>query len=163
MIAFLFRHRDRLLGLWGIGFLVLAWPPRGMPSSLFLLVGGITLRLWARAHIGPHSRGRNLSAPMRCTGGPYAFLAHPLYVANLLVVAGLALQIAGLSLATVAALAGPTLLYALLGRAESRHLRETSPPDRFHPLPWAQRRMASEWASLLPPLVLWLALGALAP
>lgn len=163
MIAYLFRHRDRLLGLWGIGFLGLMWPPRGMPSSLFLLVGGITLRLWARAHIGPHSRGRNLSAPVRCAGGPYAFLDHPLYAANLLVVASLALQVAGPTVAAVAALAGPTLLYALLGRAESRHLLETSPPVRTRPLPWVQRRMASEWASLLPPLALWLALGALAP
>jgi protein-S-isoprenylcysteine O-methyltransferase Ste14 len=132
-------------------------------SSVVLLAAGLALRLWARAHIGPHSRGRNLSAPVRCTGGPYAFLAHPLYVANLLVIAALALQIAGPSAAAAAALTGPALLYVLLARAETRHLLATAPPERTHPLPWAQRRMASEWASLLPPVVLWLALGALAP
>jgi protein-S-isoprenylcysteine O-methyltransferase Ste14 len=162
-MAFLFRHRDRLLGAWGVGFLALSCPPRGLPSSVVLLAAGIALRLWARAHIGPHSRGRNLSAPVRCTGGPYAFLAHPLYVANLLVIAALALQIAGPSPAAAAALTGPTLLYVLLARTETRHLLATAPPERPRPLPWAQRRMASEWASLLPPLALWLALGALAP
>jgi protein-S-isoprenylcysteine O-methyltransferase Ste14 len=161
--TFLFRHRDRLLSAWGAGFLVLAWPPRGFGASLVLLIAGGALRLWARAHIGPHSRGRNLSAPVRCAGGPYALLPHPLYVANLLVIAALALQVAGPSVAAGAALAGPALLYAALARAESRHLRATSPPVRTEALPWSQRRMASEWASLLPPAGLWVLFWMLAP
>jgi len=161
--AFLFRHRDRLLALWGAGFLALGWPPRGMPASVVLLAAGAALRLWARAHIGPHSRGRNLSAPVRCAGGPYALLRHPLYAANLLAIAALAFQTAGPSVGAALALVGPVALYAVLGRAESRHLDTLNPPVRTAPLPWDQRRMGSEWASLLPPALLWIALGAFAP
>lgn len=163
MTPFLFRHRDRLLAVWGAGFLVLAWPPRGFGASLLPLLAGAALRLWARAHIGPHSRGRNLFAPVRCAGGPYALLPHPLYAANLLVVSALALQAAGPTVAAAAAVAGPALLYVVLARAEDRHLRAANPPVRSEALPWNQRRLASEWASLLPPSALWILLWMLAP
>ncbi len=160
--GFLFRHRDRLLALWGIVAAVLAWPPRAAPWSVILLGCGFALRLWARAHIGPHSRGRSLEAPERCAGGPYRFLAHPLYAANLLVLSALAFVLAGPGIAALAVMSGPAALYVVLGRAESRHLRDAAPPVRTSPLPRAARRLRSEWASLLPPLALWAALQALA-
>ena len=159
--AFLFRHRDRLLALWGIAVGIAAWPPHGSMSSILLLACGIFLRLWARSHIGPHSRGRDLAAPERCMGGPYRFLAHPLYAANLLVLSALALALAGPGPAALAMLSGPALLYGFLGRAESRHLRDAAPPVRTSPLPSGARRLRSEWASVIPPVALWAILQVL--
>lgn len=152
----LFRHRDRLVGAWGLVAIAASWPPRSWLPSAVPLVLGLLLRLWARAHIGPHSRGRILSSPERCTGGPYRFLSHPLYAANLLVLLGLASALVGPDAAVLAILSGPTVLYILLGRVESRRLRELDPPIRNHPLPRAERKLRSEWASLVPPVVLWL-------
>jgi len=155
VISFLFRHRDRILAAWGLLAIAVFRPPRGWVPSLAFLLAGFSLRLWARAHIGPHSRGRNLSSPERCTGGPYRWIDHPLYVANLLVIAGVALEIAGPEPAALVILSGPVVLYALLGRAESRRMDASNPPERSTPLPWSERRMASEWASLVPSLLLW--------
>lgn len=152
----LFRHRDRLVAAWGLVAIAAAWPPRGWLPSAIPLSMGLLLRLWARAYIGPHSRGRILSSPERCTGGPYRFLSHPLYAANLLVLLGLASALAGPDVAVFAILSGPTALYILLGRAESRRLRELDPPLRNHPLPRMERKLRSEWASILPPVLLWL-------
>lgn len=159
----LFRHRDRLVAAWGLGAFVLSWPPRGWLPSLLPLLAGFALRLWARAHIGPHSRGRFLSSPERCAGGPYRFLAHPLYVANLLAILAIALALAGPSLAVAGILSGPMLLYAFLGRAETRRMRELAPPARTAALPRAERRLRSEWASILPPAALWAFLQFFAP
>lgn len=159
----LFRHRDRLVAAWGLGAFALSWPPHGWLPSLIPLLLGFALRLWARAHIGPHSRGRFLSSPERCAGGPYRFLAHPLYVANLLAILAIALALAGLSIAMLGILSGPTLLYAFLGHAETRRMRELAPPTRTSALPRAERRLASEWASILPPAALWTFLQLLAP
>ncbi len=44
--------------------------------------------MWAVSHIGAHSRGRSLRAPVLVTSGPYALLRHPLYAGNLLLCAG---------------------------------------------------------------------------
>lgn len=153
--TFLFRHRDRLVGAWGAGSVLALWPPRGWTPSIAAVLAGLTLRLWARRHIGPHSRGRILSNTERCTGGPYRFLDHPLYAANLLVVAGLATLLAGPAPKALPAVLGPAILYAWLAREESRALREARAPERSHPLPRGDRGMRSEWASVLPPLALW--------
>jgi protein-S-isoprenylcysteine O-methyltransferase Ste14 len=88
--------------------------------------------------------------------GPYRFVAHPLYVANLLVIAGLLLQLLGLSLFVLVWLAFPVGLYARLGHAESMLLKRQAPPLREAPFQWTTGRWRSEWASVLPPFILWL-------
>lgn len=154
--TWLFRHRDRLVAAWGLLAVVLSWPPRGWLPSLVPLLAGVALRLWARAHIGPHSRGRILASPERCAGGPYRILAHPLYAANLLSILALALSLVGPSLSALLVLAGPAALYAVLARAETRRLRALDPPVRTTALPRSERRLRSEWASIAPPSALWL-------
>ena len=56
---------------------------------LGMVLIGILLRLWAGAHIGPHSSGIVLTFGPRAKTGPYKILRHPLYLSNLLVSAGL--------------------------------------------------------------------------
>lgn len=156
MTVFLYRFRGELVVLWGMACLPWILPSRGWtPSALFLLAG-LALRAWARRHIGAHSRGRTLACPERVAGGPYRWISHPLYLANLLVLAGLASCVLGPTTVRVAlVLAGPALLYALLARAESRLLRRQDPPARTAPLDAVSGRWRSEWASFLPPILLW--------
>jgi len=156
--SLLFRHRDRLVAFWGLAAIILLWPPRGWLPSALPLLAGFALRLWARAHIGPHSRRRILSSPERCAGGPYSLLAHPLYAANLLAILGLGLALAGPRPIALSVLVGPAALYAALGLAESRRLRAFDPPVRTAPLPRAERNLRAEWASIVPPAALWILL-----
>lgn len=153
--TFLFRHRDRLVGAWGAGAIVASWEPKGWFPSLVPLLAGLALRIWARHHIGPHSRGRILSTAERCTSGPYHFVAHPLYLANLLVVCGIATLLAGPTPTSIALVSGPAALYAWLAHREGAALRNATPRERSRALPASERRLASEWASTAPPLALW--------
>lgn len=156
-VSLAFRTRGILVAGWSALFLVVGWPPGrpGTTASLVPLVLGISLRLWARRHAGAHTRLSVLAAPYRATGGPYAWLRHPLYTANLLVLGALGWRWFGLGWFSSAHLVGPGLLYAFLGRAEERFLDRASPPESSVPVEASDRRFLSEWASVLPPLFLW--------
>ena len=157
MIGFLFARRDLLLAGWCVCWVPFLLPSRGWLPSFLPLAAGLALRAWARRHIGPHSRGRKLECPERSTGGPYRWFPHPLYLANLLVLAGLACCAVGPAPVRCAAiLSGPAVLYALLAHAESRLLRSRDPAARSVPFDAATGRWRSEWASFLPPLALWI-------
>lgn len=121
--------------------------------SLPVLLGGLSLRVWARRHIGLHTRGKRLEAPYRATGGPYRYLSHPLYLANVLVALGCLGAIGGRIGATLLATLPVALLYVLLARGESAFLAAGNPPAQSarldHP-GWAKE----SW-SLVPPLLLW--------
>jgi len=153
--SFLFRFRGELLAAWGIGAAFAAWPPKGCLASLPLLLVGICLRIWARRHIGPHSRGRNLSCPERSTGGPYRHLRHPLYMANLCVVAAIALVLTGPVWQAALLVAGPCGLYALLARAETRFVTRSNAPERVAVHDRTSGKWRSEWASILPQTGVW--------
>jgi protein-S-isoprenylcysteine O-methyltransferase Ste14 len=158
MTTFLFRFRGELLAGWGIAAAVLAWPAKGCLTSLPLLLGGIALRIWARRHIGPHSRGRNLSCPERSTEGPYRFMRHPLYVANLLVVASIALSLTGPTWQFLVVLSGPSILYAFLASAENRFVAASNAPVRSTIHDSVSGKWRSEWASTIPQACVWLLL-----
>ena len=80
--AFLVRHRSRLHGLAYILLLALARPNDRQDALAFLLLLlGFPLRVWA---VGSISKDRVL-----CTWGPYRYTRNPLYLANLLIGAGL--------------------------------------------------------------------------
>jgi len=155
--ALLYRFRGELIVLWSLGCLPWIIPSRSWRPSALLLLAGLALRAWARRHIGAHSRGRILTCPERVVGGPYRWISHPLYLANLLVLAGLAACVAGPRPGRLAlALSGPILLYMLLARAESQLLHGRNPPVRTSPVDAVSGKWRSEWASFLPPLLLWI-------
>jgi len=157
VIPFLYRYRDALIVVWCLAWLPVLLPSARWGLSLGPVLVGLSLRAWARRYIGAHSRGRILSCAERSTGGPYRWFPHPLYLANLLVLTGLAAGLTGPRPPIVAlVVSGPVLLYVFLARAESRLLRTVLPPDRSTPLDPTSGRWASEWASFLPPIAAWL-------
>lgn len=162
MTAFLFWYRGELLAGWGLLAAAYLWPARGCTWSFPLLIAGIGLRLWARRHIGPHSRGRNLACPERSVAGPYRFTRHPLYVANLLVALSIALSLAGASRQAVAIMFVPIALYAWLAHAENRFVAASNAPPRNGSHDRISGKWRSEWASTLPQVALWIALQFLA-
>lgn len=160
MTAWLYRFRGELIALWCLGVALLSWPARGGFLSLVPLSAGLALRVWARRHAGAHTRGREMSAPYRAVGGPYRFLPHPLYAANLLVLTGLAWRLLGdRPLLIGLSLCGPVVLYAVLARAESRLLTQQAAVATNRPLDARAGRWTSEWASLAPPVLAWVLAG----
>lgn len=114
--AFLVRHRSRLHGLAYILLLALARPNDRQDALAFLLLLlGFPLRVWA---VGSISKDRVL-----CTWGPYRYTRNPLYLANLLIGAGLVVNANHwLATATCAILLGVT--YCATIGTEERQLRE---------------------------------------
>ncbi|MDR1811872.1 MAG: hypothetical protein LBQ87_03520 [Candidatus Fibromonas sp.] len=55
------------------------------------------LRVWARMHIGEHSRGRELACPEIVKTGPYRYIRHPLYLSNFMAGVAFAVFHAGFS------------------------------------------------------------------
>ena len=92
----LFRHRGWvpvpfyavLVGCpyWGAETIDVVWP-----SGAALIVLGHLLRIWATRHIGRSARTRRANSAKLVTGGPYAHVRNPLYVANISMGIGFAL------------------------------------------------------------------------
>lgn len=95
MIDGLFRHRGGLLAAVALAALLSAPPATDRLGSAALLAGaGLALRLWAIRHIGGAARTRDTRAPRsRVVSGPYGVVAHPLYLANILLVVALVLTL----------------------------------------------------------------------
>ncbi len=98
------------VGLW------LAQPtPTSTAIGLAIVAIGMIWRTWALGHI---RKDETL-----CTTGPYSLTRHPLYLGNIVVLVGLLTIARSLPLA-IGALAGVTVLYAFVIRAEEAALAE---------------------------------------
>jgi protein-S-isoprenylcysteine O-methyltransferase Ste14 len=53
-----------------------------------LVILGEALRLWGVAYAGEYTRARDVNIPELVTDGPYAFIRHPLYLGNFLLMLG---------------------------------------------------------------------------
>lgn len=130
--AFLFRFRGYILGLFAVGVLLCpAYPLFGeapcvqvlyLCGVLALYALGIFLRVKARMHIGAHSRGRKHDADTLVTSGVYAYMRHPLYCSNSLVIFGVVLLHLGLAPAALLWILVGSLFELALARIEDRFL-----------------------------------------
>jgi len=81
---FLRRHRGKLHLLAFV--LAVAWATPSLAAILLglpLIVIGLALRTWASGHL---AKNTNL-----CTAGPYGLCRHPMYLANIIILAGILL------------------------------------------------------------------------
>lgn len=90
--AWLFRHRG-WVPVPALLYAVIAAHPRsaGVAAGLALMLLGEGIRLWGAAHLGLTARASSPRAVKLVTGGPFARTRHPMYWANLTLVAGFAL------------------------------------------------------------------------
>lgn len=87
----LFRHRPWVavamlpaLGFWlEVELESLIWP-----LGVALVLAGAALRLWSISHLGRSARTRKDKARQLVTTGPFSFCRNPIYLANIIVAAG---------------------------------------------------------------------------
>ncbi|HNW34486.1 MAG TPA: isoprenylcysteine carboxylmethyltransferase family protein [Candidatus Ozemobacteraceae bacterium] len=90
--GYIFRWRDLLPVPLALLLIARARKrPLARLLALPLLAAGELLRLAALRHIGPTTRTREICADRLVTSGPYAWVRHPLYLANALKIAGMLL------------------------------------------------------------------------
>ena len=114
--------------------------------GLPLLVLGLGLRVWAAGYMGPHGRGRDVRIAEVVRSGPYAWTAHPLYMGNGLLVAGVLVSLSPPWWLRLAVGVIFVVEYYLIARAEeaARDMTEVSDiPDR---VPNATKRFSLRWA-----------------
>jgi len=127
--AILFRWRD-LLPIPLAALMAKVAKPSFFSWILGLpfIVAGETLRLWSLMHIGPTTRTRAICADRLIVSGPYAIIRNPLYLGNLLKVAGF-VTIAGNFPFAVLVLCFYAFEYATVIPFEESFLQEKFPKD----------------------------------
>ena len=100
----------------------------GVSASVALVLLGLALRAWAGGCAGSHTRNATIEAPRLVTGGPFAYVRNPIYLASIV-----------LGLGMVGLLGDPWMfalyvgvfvfLYTAIVPAEETFLRKTFPEE----------------------------------
>ena len=61
----------------------------GTAVSLSLVLAGLALRAWAAGCAGRHTRRATIEAPRLATGGPFAYVRNPIYLASIILGLGM--------------------------------------------------------------------------
>jgi protein-S-isoprenylcysteine O-methyltransferase Ste14 len=94
---FIFHHRLQV-GLAAVAFAGLIVHPRnifgpwavsGHIACVLLVVTGLALRAWAGGSAGRHTRKATIEAPQLATGGPFAYVRNPIYLASIILGLGM--------------------------------------------------------------------------
>jgi protein-S-isoprenylcysteine O-methyltransferase Ste14 len=111
-----------------------------------LFTAAFFLRIWARMHIGEHTRGSKLACFGIVKTGPYKYIKHPLYLSNLMAGAAFAFFHAGFSFSVL----GFCIIYgfflAVLAINENKFLQSINShvelpitPQYIHNILWNDR------------------------
>ena len=147
----LFAWRGVLLGVLGGVLALLAHPgPSSLLRGLPVVLLGLALRLWAFRHLGAAGRTRDPRPPSgRVHAGPYRFVNHPVYLANVFVGLGLVVCAAPAPSVALGCFGAVLLFYGALATRESSQVRSLPPrPSASLPLPALLRSERSTWLSV---------------
>ncbi|MCL2284436.1 MAG: hypothetical protein FWC26_14060 [Fibromonadales bacterium] len=122
MSEFLYKNRGIITAFLGV--LLLVFPPSPFECiGIPFLIAAVFLRIWARMHIGEHSRGSELACPEIVKTGPYKYINHPLYLSNFMAGGALALFHTGFSKETLAFCAIYAIFLTYLAKKENTFLK----------------------------------------
>lgn len=94
----------------------------GTIASLALILLGLAGRAWAAGCAGQHTRDARIDAPRLVTGGPYAYVRNPIYLASIVLGFGM-VGLVGDPVLLLLHLGVCILLYAGIIPAEEKFLR----------------------------------------
>ena len=150
--AVLFRNRGLILAGVACLALALAHPSYESLAFAFLPLSiGVFLRSWAFVYLGTTGRTRNPSGPkLRTVGGPYRWLAHPVYASNVVIACALLCAASPGFYRSVFFLGLVIALYCVLGIRESLQWsgREGTRGERLLSMPELARSERSTWVQL---------------
>ena len=95
----------------------------GILASLGLIMMGLAGRAWAAGCAGRHTRDARIDAPKLVTGGPYAYVRNPIYLASIVLGFGM-VGLVGDPILLLIHLGVCVLLYAGIIPAEEKFLKE---------------------------------------
>jgi protein-S-isoprenylcysteine O-methyltransferase Ste14 len=125
----LYKYRGIITAFFG--FLLLLLPPASFEPNEYvgipIFLAAFFLRIWARLHIGEHSRGDELVCNKIVKTGPYRYIKHPLYLSNFMAGAVFALFHAGFSFAILGFCTVYGVFLIVLAKNENRFLKHTEP------------------------------------
>ena len=94
----------------------------GTAASLALIGLGLALRAWAGGCAGAHTRRATIEAPRLATGGPFAYVRNPIYLASVILGLGM-VALVGDPWLLVLYVGVFVLLYGAIVPAEEKYLR----------------------------------------
>jgi protein-S-isoprenylcysteine O-methyltransferase Ste14 len=65
------------------------WQLAGDAACILLVLAGLSLRAWAGGNAGQHTRRATIEAPRLVTGGPFAYVRNPIYLASIILGLGM--------------------------------------------------------------------------
>ena len=131
----------------------------GVTMSLALVLLGLAVRAWASGCAGAHTRKATIEAPRLITGGPYAYVRNPIYLASIILGLGM-VGLLGDPWMFALYVAVFVFLYTAIVPAEEAFLRRTFPEEfarycthvpRLFPKwrPWREAQPVEfEWSAL---------------
>jgi len=128
----LYKYRGIITAF--LGLLLLLLPPAPFePIGIPIFLAAFFLRIWARRHIGEHSRGSELVCDEIVKTGPYRYIKHPLYLSNFMAGMAFAIFHAGFSWATFGFCAIYSIFLVILAINENRFLKTAEPQISYTP------------------------------
>jgi protein-S-isoprenylcysteine O-methyltransferase Ste14 len=124
----LYKHRGLFSAIFAVFLFLQPAAPFLRWRAVTCVLASFVLRVWARRHIGAHSRGDALACPQWVKSGPYAVIRHPLYVSNFLFATGLAYFHLDFGFLLLGYLAAFALFLAYLACKENEFIRQKNPP-----------------------------------
>jgi protein-S-isoprenylcysteine O-methyltransferase Ste14 len=133
----MYRHRGIITAFFGL--LLLLLPPASFEvAGVLFFLAAFFLRIWARMHIGKHSRASEIACPEMVVTGPYKYVKHPLYISNFMAGAAFALFHAGFSFATLGFCAIYGIFLAILAINENKFLENAVAQVKSHTISFTQ-------------------------
>ncbi len=116
--------------------------------GLPLVLSGLVLRFWAAGYIGSHGRGKEIRVVELVQRGPYRWTAHPLYLGNGLLVAGVLVALAPPWWLRLAIVVFFVIEYSLIAQVENEELQASVLSRQTEVETWHMRRAVGEWQTL---------------